>query len=105
LYQAGGMLAYWTHQPPAPWQTAAWREQMREQLRANAYLRLIENRWVSSESTFVEMVWWDACFDPDLRPVAADRVRAVWVGVDASVNVTRPPLWYVAGMGTASACG
>ena len=34
------------------------------QLRPNAYLRLIENRWVSSDSTFVEMEWWDACIDP-----------------------------------------
>jgi hypothetical protein len=28
----------------APWQTDEWRVQMREQLRPNAYLRLIENR-------------------------------------------------------------
>ena len=27
----------------------------------NAYLRMIENRFVSSEETFVDMAWWDAC--------------------------------------------
>jgi hypothetical protein len=86
LYRAGGMLAYWTHKCPAPWQTDAWREQMREQLRPNAYLRLIENRWVTSESSFVEMQWFDACVDPDLFPILADPRIPVWVGVDASVK-------------------
>jgi phage terminase large subunit-like protein len=80
------MLAYWTHRCPAPWQTPEWREQMREQLRPNAYLRLIENRWVSSESTFVEMAWFDACVDPEAHPVIADADLSVWVGVDASVK-------------------
>src|SRR6516164_1923913 len=45
LYAAGGQLMYWSHQFSAPWQTEQWREQMREQLRHNAYLRLIENQW------------------------------------------------------------
>jgi phage terminase large subunit-like protein len=86
LYRAGGMLAYWTHQAPAPWQTDVWRQQMREQLRPNAYLRLIENRWVSSESTFIEMSWWDACTNPELSPELANPNLSVWVGVDASVK-------------------
>ncbi len=86
LYQQDGMLAYWTHTCPAPWQTEAWREQMRAQLRPNAYLRLIENRWVTSESTFVPIEWWEACVDPELSPQLADPRLAVWVGVDASVK-------------------
>jgi hypothetical protein len=57
LYAAGGLLLYWTHQFTAPWQTEEWREQMREQLLPNAYLRLIENRWVSTESSFVDLTW------------------------------------------------
>src|SRR5208283_2688870 len=55
LYRADGMLTYWTNIGPAPWQDDSWRAQARLQLRPNAYLRLIENRWVSTESTFVEM--------------------------------------------------
>jgi phage terminase large subunit-like protein len=86
LYRAGGMLAYWTHGRPAPWQTDEWREQMREQLRPNAYLRLIENRWVTSESSFVEMDWWNRCVDADLSPVLADPRIPIWIGVDASVK-------------------
>jgi hypothetical protein len=49
LYRSGRMLAFWTHRCCAPWQTQDWLEQMLEQHRPNAYLRQIENRWVSSE--------------------------------------------------------
>jgi phage terminase large subunit-like protein len=86
LYAQPGMLMYWTHDFSAPWQDDAWREQMREQLRPNAYLRLIENRWVTTESTFVDMEWWDDCVDSAVSPVLEDRSVAAWVGVDASVK-------------------
>src|SRR5690242_2770686 len=72
LHASSGMLAYITHTPPAPWQTAAWLSQMREQSRPNAYLRQIENRWVTSESSFVDMAWWDACVDEQLHPEFTD---------------------------------
>jgi phage terminase large subunit-like protein len=86
LYRQPGLLMFWSHEPVAPWQTTAWLEQMGQQLRANAYLRLIENRWVSSESSFVDLAWWDACVEPEARPVITDKQLAVWVGVDASVK-------------------
>jgi phage terminase large subunit-like protein len=86
LYAAGGLLMFWSHDFTAPWQTDSWREQMREQLRPNAYLRLIENRWVSTESTFVDMAWWDECVDPEARPLLDDRRLPVWLGVDASTK-------------------
>ncbi|MGH8011730.1 MAG: terminase TerL endonuclease subunit [Candidatus Binataceae bacterium] len=86
LYRGNGMLAYWTNRCPAPWQSDAWREQMRSQLRPNAYLRLIENKWVSSESTFVPIEWWDACIDPGNRPLMVDTRLPVWIGLDASVK-------------------
>jgi phage terminase large subunit-like protein len=86
LHAQPGLLMFWTHNFTAPWQTEEWREQMRGQLRPNAYLRLIENRWVTTESTFVEMEWWDACVDTEARPQLTDRKLRVWVGVDASVK-------------------
>jgi phage terminase large subunit-like protein len=86
LYAAGSLLMFWTTRFTAPWQTDEWREQMREQLRPNAYLRLIENQWVSGESSFIEMAWWDACVDPEARPVLADPGLSIFVGVDASVK-------------------
>jgi phage terminase large subunit-like protein len=86
LYAADGTLMFWTHLCTAPWQDDAWREQMRQLLRPNAYLRLIENRWVSSDSTFVDMDWWDACVDDDATPLVSDTSLPIWVGVDASVK-------------------
>jgi phage terminase large subunit-like protein len=86
LYAAGGLLMYWTHSFTAPWQSDEWREQMREQLRPNAYLRLIENRWVTTESSFVDLAWFDACVDPDAAPLVADAELAIYVGVDASTK-------------------
>jgi len=86
LYAAGGLLLYWTHRFTAPWQSIEWREQMREQLRPNAYLRLIENRWVTTESSFVDLGWWDGCVDLEASPRLGDPELPVWVGIDASVK-------------------
>jgi phage terminase large subunit-like protein len=86
LYESPGMLCYWTHTGPAPWQDDAWREQMRQTSRPNAYLRHVENKWVTSESEFVPLQWWDACVDAELRPELTDPRLSVWVGADASVK-------------------
>jgi phage terminase large subunit-like protein len=86
LYRQPGLLMFWSHVPVAPWQTPERIEQMRGQLRPNAFLRLIENRWVTSESSFVEMDWWDGCIDPDLSPELARPSLQVWAGLDASVK-------------------
>ncbi len=86
LFEQPGLLMFWSHEPVAPWQTREWLDQMRQQLRPNAYLRMIENRFVTSESGFVDLDWWDACIDPRAAPVAVDRELPVWVGVDASVS-------------------
>jgi phage terminase large subunit-like protein len=47
---------------------------------------LIENRWVTSESTFVDMDWWDQCTDPAAAPVLEDHRLPVYLGVDASTK-------------------
>jgi phage terminase large subunit-like protein len=86
LYRQPGLLMFWSHEPVAPWQTPEWIEQMRGQLRPNAFLRLIENRWVTSESSFVPIEWYDACVDPELTPELVDPQLSVWCGVDASVK-------------------
>ncbi len=86
MYRTDRLLMFWTHRPVAPWQTDAWLEQMRDQLRPTAYTRMIENRFTSGESGFVEMDWWDACVDQGLRPVVSDPTLPVFVGVDASVK-------------------
>ena len=46
---------FWSHDPIAPWQTDAWVAEMRRSLRHNQFLRMIENRFVTTESAFVEL--------------------------------------------------
>lgn len=84
LYAQPGMLAYWTHDCPAPWQTEDWKAQMREQLRPNAYLRMIENRFVSGEEQFIPVEWWDRAAIAE--PIVADRSLPVTLGVDAALK-------------------
>jgi len=86
LYAGDGLLMFWSHTPIAPWQTPQWIEQMRGQLRPNAFLRMIENRFVTTESTFVDLEWWDRCVDPEARQVLLDKSLPAWLGVDASVK-------------------
>jgi phage terminase large subunit-like protein len=76
----------WHHEPIAPWQTESWLTEMRRSLRPNQYLRMIENRFVTTESTFIDLDWWDQCVDPALTPGVIDRSLPIWVGVDASVK-------------------
>jgi phage terminase large subunit-like protein len=59
---------------------------MRRTLRPNQYLRMIENRFVTTESSFVDMADWDACVDSAATPLVMDQALPVWVGVDASVK-------------------
>jgi hypothetical protein len=54
-----------------------WIAKRRAEMRADQVLRLIENRFVTSESSFVDMDDWDACVNPNTRPVVADRTLAV----------------------------
>jgi Phage Terminase len=67
------LLCFWTHSPQAPWQDARWYAQMRRSLRPTQYLRMIENRFVGSESSFIPLEWWDACVDPGLRSVVVEK--------------------------------
>jgi hypothetical protein len=86
LHAGDGLLMFWSHEPVAPWQDEAWLAQMRRSLRPNQYLRMIENRFVTTESSFIDLAWWDQCVDPEARPVQADRSLTVCVGIDASVK-------------------
>jgi phage terminase large subunit-like protein len=86
LHAGDGILLAWHHDPIAPWQTEAWLAEMRRSLRPNQFLRMIENRFVTSESSFVDMAKWDACVDPTLTPVFADKNLLVDIGVDASTK-------------------
>lgn len=82
--QPGRMLMAWHTEPVAPWQTEAWLTQMKETLRPNAYARMCQDKWVSSESVFIEPGWYAACVDPQAHPIVADKSLPIYVGLDAS---------------------
>jgi hypothetical protein len=86
LHAGDGMLMFWSHVPIAPWQDEAWLTDMRRSLRPHQFQRMIENRFVTSESSFIDMSRWDACVDPGHSRRISDRALAVYVGVDAAVK-------------------
>jgi Phage Terminase len=86
LHAGDGILMFWSHLPVAPWQTADWLDEMRRSQRPNQYLRMVENRWVTTESSFVDMDLWDKCVDPNNGRHVTNRGLPIWVGVDASVK-------------------
>jgi phage terminase large subunit-like protein len=86
LHAGDGLLFFWSHKPLAPWQDEAWLADMRRSLRPNQYLRMIENRFVTTESSFVELSAWDKCVDPNLSMALSDPALPIYIGVDASVK-------------------
>ena len=86
LHAGDGLLMAWHHTPVAPWQTQDWLDEMRRSWRPNQYLRMAENRWVSTESSFIDMDAWDRCVDPEHGRAVVDRGLRVEVGVDASTK-------------------
>ena len=86
LHAGDGLLMFWSHLPIAPWQSEAWLADMRRSLRPAQYLRMIENRFVTTESSFIDLDWWDACVDAAAAPLVVQRTLPVTVGIDASVK-------------------
>jgi phage terminase large subunit-like protein len=81
-----GVLVYWDHEPRMPWQSAEYYRKQRKLLRPAAYLRLHENRWVSSQSRFFTGEQWDACVVASLGPVVRDPALPVVVALDAATK-------------------
>ena len=86
LRAGDGLLMFWSHVPIAPWQDERWLAEMRRSLRPAQYLRMIECRFVTTESSFVDMSAWDKCVDPRLGHAVNNRDLPIWVGVDASIK-------------------
>jgi phage terminase large subunit-like protein len=84
FYRNRTLYGCWTHELRAPWQSDEWAEQMAEQMRPNAFARMILNQWVSAESSFVSMADWDACTDREMAQLWESPTMPVWVGLDAS---------------------
>ena len=80
------LFVYWDHEGRLPWQTETYRMAQRRTLRPNSYLRLHENRWTSSESSFLSPEIVDACTDLETRPLLPTRDRELYVGVDIAIK-------------------
>ena len=72
LHGGDGLLFFWSHKPIAPWQDQRWIELMRRSLRPLQFQRMIENRWVGSESAFIDLEKWINAPIP-----TADRSRSI----------------------------
>ena len=79
LHAGDGLLMFWSHQPVAPWQTESWLAEMRRSLHPNQYLRMIENRFVTTESSFVDMAAWDRCVVSSLGHAISNPWLPIWV--------------------------
>jgi hypothetical protein len=86
LHAGDGLLMFWSNKPIAPWQDTSWLNSMKRSLRPNQYARMIENRWVSTDSSFIEMERFDACVDATLTRRVAGPDLPIWVGIDASTK-------------------
>jgi phage terminase large subunit-like protein len=86
LYRAAGLLAYWTHDLKAPWQTTQWQEETRRQLRENQFRRMIQNEWVTAEDVFIPLAEWDAVTDSTAAPIFSSPSLTCYVAVDASLK-------------------
>lgn len=86
LYAKGRMLVYWSHDVRPPWVTDEWIETQRRSYSPAQFARIMENRWVSSESTFIEGSSYDMCVDKALEPVRRAPHLRVWTAIDASVK-------------------
>ena len=74
LYRQSELSMLWSHVPVAPWQTPAWLERLRATLRPAAYVRMVENRFVTTDST----QWLpDAPSSPSTSPARRLVARAV----------------------------
>ncbi|MBA7581984.1 hypothetical protein ES695_01010 [Candidatus Atribacteria bacterium 1244-E10-H5-B2] len=88
LYKKGlaksdkAMFFLWSHKNLASWITEKYLDTQRERLRPNTFLRIHCNRWTSSESAFVSPEMWDACIDPNIRPILPGFTGRLSVGID-----------------------
>ena len=69
-----------------PWMTPEYAAKIRQAERTNTFRRLWLNEWTSNESEFIPSESWQACYDPELKPLSSDRddFRQVVFGADAS---------------------
>ena len=94
VYKAGGLLLF--HMEGSEAQERCFRgseaerleyyAEQAESLRPNAYTRMHFNQRTSGESAFVTEEQWQACFSPDVHPLAPGERVKLTLGADASTT-------------------
>lgn len=60
-YRNGRIFVYWDHDQRMPWQTPEYLDDQLNSpgMRASDFMRLHENRWVTTHEEFIPVEWWD----------------------------------------------
>ncbi len=90
-WKNGEIFTYWCHEPTMPWQTPEYYEKQMSTLRPSAYIRLHENRWVTSQEAFIPVEWYDEGAKKYEAPAElwSDHPFRHWpvvIGVDAGIK-------------------
>ena len=86
LRAGDGMLFAWHHEPIAPWQTESVARRDAPQPAPQCLFEDDREQLCRQRVELHRSASWDACVDPAAKPVLADRLMSVWIGVDASVK-------------------
>lgn len=85
--KAANQFTFWSHEHRQIWQTPDYYASEALLLTPNEFDRIHNNRWVSSETSFVEDIsLWDRLEDVTLSRMPADTNTPVVLGLDASVS-------------------
>ncbi|MBA7494690.1 hypothetical protein ES702_05267 [subsurface metagenome] len=79
---------YWIHENKASWITRDYlrKQRRRPGMRPNTFLRLHKNMWISYESSFIDINFYDSCTQKDHRPLLADRSKRLFIGIDIGLR-------------------
>jgi phage terminase large subunit-like protein len=87
IYQKGGTIVFWSHEPRQLWQTARYYAQQKDELRPTAFIRLHKNEWVQKETAFIPMELWDECVNPEAKRWSPGDLRPLVIAIDASESL------------------
>ena len=80
-------FTFWSHQCRQPWQTEAWVDGLRRDLRPNEFARMVECRFVEGEGSFIDQADWESLIDPDLQRLEpGDKSVDVAIGLDLALS-------------------
>ncbi len=69
-----------------PWMTPEYIEETQQSERPNTFRRIWLNEWVTNESQFLPAGSWEACYSPEVKPIAPGENSKLVLGADASTS-------------------